>query len=128
CQNAARSMDIVTGRHSHDGQSWTPASHTYENSSAALFITLNGRYDGSSQAQRSVEGHNSIILELLEFGYWATSLIFMSNQQERPSWLRLSVTHFIKHTFDQISPSSFSNFTTIPPTYRHKHDGSSHAP
>ena len=37
---------------------------------AALFITLDGRYDGSSQAQRSVEGLQSKTLELLEFRYW----------------------------------------------------------
>ena len=39
-------------------------------SSAALFITLDGRYDGSSQAQRSVEGLLSKTLNLLEYGYW----------------------------------------------------------
>ena len=39
-------------------------------SSAALFITLDGRYDGLSQAQRSVEGLRSKTLELLEYGYW----------------------------------------------------------
>ena len=30
--------------------SWIPSSHTCAISSAALFITLDGRYDGSSQA------------------------------------------------------------------------------
>ncbi|TMW96487.1 hypothetical protein EJD97_007271, partial [Solanum chilense] len=39
-------------------------------SSAALFITLDGRYDGSSEAQRSVEGRHSKTLELLEYRYW----------------------------------------------------------
>ena len=37
-------------------------------SSADLFITLYGRYDGSSQAQQFIEGLRSITLELLEFG------------------------------------------------------------
>ena len=37
---------------------------------AALFITLDGRYEGSSQAQQSVEGLHSKTHELLEFGYW----------------------------------------------------------
>ena len=41
----------------------------FANSSVALFIILDGRYDGSSQAQWSVEGLRSITLELLEFGY-----------------------------------------------------------
>ena len=31
---------------------------------------LDGRYDGSSQAQRTVEGLRSKTLELLEYGYW----------------------------------------------------------
>ena len=61
-------------------------------SSAALFITLDGRYDGSSLAQWSVEGLRSITLELLEYGYWDTSLIFMTKLQDGPSWLRRSVT------------------------------------
>ena len=58
-----------------------------EITSAALFITLDGRYDGSLQAQRSVKGLISKTLELLEYGYWATSLIFMTNLQDGPSWL-----------------------------------------
>ena len=67
----------------------------FDNSSTDLFITLDGRYDGSSQAQQSIEGLRSITLELLEFGYWTTSLIFMTNQQDEPSWLRRSVTHSV---------------------------------
>ena len=45
-QNAAESMDLATDRRGHDGQSWTPSSHTYEISSVALFITLDSKYDG----------------------------------------------------------------------------------
>ena len=55
-------------RRGHDGPSWTPSSHTYLISSAALFITLDGSYDGLSQVQRSVKGLRSKTLELLELG------------------------------------------------------------
>ena len=48
CQNAAGSTDHATDRRGDDGPSWTPSSHTYAISSAALFITLDGRYDGPS--------------------------------------------------------------------------------
>ena len=39
-------------------------------SAAALFIFLNGKYDGLSLAQRSVEGLRFKTLQLLESGYW----------------------------------------------------------
>ena len=39
-------------------------------SSSSLFITLDGRYDVSSQPQLSVEGLRSTTLNLLELGYW----------------------------------------------------------
>ena len=39
-------------------------------SSAALFITLDVRYDESLRAQRSVEGLRFKTLQLLESGYW----------------------------------------------------------
>ena len=48
CQNAARSTDLATDHHGHDGPSWTPSSHTYAISSTALFITVDGMYDGPS--------------------------------------------------------------------------------
>ena len=85
------STDHAKDHRGHDGPSWTPSSHTCAISSASLFITFDGRYDGSSQAQRSIEGLRSKTLELLEFGYWTTSLIFMMNQQNGPSWLQWSV-------------------------------------
>ena len=47
-QNAAGSTDLATDHCGHDGPSWTPPFHTYAISSAALFITLDGKYDGSS--------------------------------------------------------------------------------
>ena len=36
CQNAVGSTDLATDHHGHDGPSWTPSSHTYAISSAAL--------------------------------------------------------------------------------------------
>ena len=48
CQNAAGSTDLVTDRRGHDGSSWTSSSHTCAISSAALFITLDGKYDRPS--------------------------------------------------------------------------------
>ncbi|TMW85751.1 hypothetical protein EJD97_022576, partial [Solanum chilense] len=91
------------------------------NSSASLFITLDRRYDGSSQAQWSVEGLRSITLELLEFGYWTTSLIITTNQQDGP--MATTVHHaLLNPTLGKTSPSSFSSFTTMPPTDRHRYD------
>ena len=98
CQNAARSTDLVTDRPGHDGPSWTPSSHTCAISSAALFITLNGKYDISSQAQRSVEGLPSKILKLLGYGYWD----YFSKLHDEPA-----------------------GRTVIDTTDRHRHDGPS---
>ena len=67
-QNGAGSTDIATDRRGHDGLSWTPSPYTCAISFAAFFITLDMRYDRSSQAQRSVGGFHFITLELLEFG------------------------------------------------------------
>ena len=69
-KNATGSTDIATDRRGHDGPSWIPSSHTCAISSAAFFITLDGWYDGSSEAQRSVEGLRFKTLKLLEYGYW----------------------------------------------------------
>ena len=99
CQNAVGSTDLAMDHHGHNGPSWIPSSHTCAISSAALFITLDGRYDRSSQAQRFVEGLRSKTRELFEFGYSTTSLIFMTNQQDRPSWLRRSVTYSVTPDF-----------------------------
>ena len=35
-----------------------------------FFITLDGKYNGPSLAQRSVEGLRFKTLQLLEYGYW----------------------------------------------------------
>ncbi|TMW81446.1 hypothetical protein EJD97_009597, partial [Solanum chilense] len=128
CQNAVESTDLATDRHCHDVPSWTQSSHTYAISSAALYIILDGRYDGSSQAQRSVEGIHSIILELLEFGYYD---YFFDLHDELVGWsvMAMMVRHAFRNTtLGQTSPSSFSSFTTSPLTGRHRHDGLSQAP
>ena len=69
-KNAAGSTDLATDHRGHHGPSWITSSHTCAIFSTALFITLDGKYNGSSQAQRFVEGLRSKTLELLEFGYW----------------------------------------------------------
>ena len=88
-QNAAGSTDLATDRRGHDGPSWTPSSHTCAISSAALFITLDVKYDGSSQAQRSVEGLRSKTIELLEFGYCD----YFSDLHDEPAgWIIMATT------------------------------------
>ena len=128
CQNAAGSTDLATDSRGHDERSWTPSSHTCAISSAALFITLDGRYDGSSQAQRSVEGLRSKTLELLEYGYWD----YFSDLHDEPAGrtvMATTVLHaFHNPTLGQTSPSSFSSCTMMPPTDRHEHDGPLQAP
>ena len=127
CQNAAGSTDLTTGRRGHDGPSWTPSSHNFPSSYASLFITLDSRYDGSSQAQRSVEGLRSKTLELLEYGYWD---YFSELHDEPAGWTVMDTTvrhAFCNPTLGQTSPFSFSSCTTLPPTDRHEHDGPSQA-
>ena len=125
CQNAVVSTELTKDRRGHDGPSWTPSSHTYAISSAAPFITLDGKYEGLSQAQRSVEGLRSKTLQLLEYGYWD----YFSELHDLPAGRTVIDTmdrHKLRNpTLGQISPSSFSSCTTLPPTDRHKHDGPS---
>ncbi|TMW92764.1 hypothetical protein EJD97_012593, partial [Solanum chilense] len=105
--------------------SWILSSHTYAISSAALFITLDGRYDGLSEAQWSVEGLRSKTLELLEYGYWD----YFSDLIDEPAgWTVMDtmIHHALcNHRLGQNSPSSFSSCTTLPLTDRHEHDGPS---
>ncbi|TMW80594.1 hypothetical protein EJD97_017942, partial [Solanum chilense] len=97
-------------------------------SSGSLFITLDGRYDGSSQEQRSVEGLHSKNLEFLEYGYWD----YFSELHDEPAGrtvMDATVRHaFHNPTLGQTFPSSFSSCTTPPPTDRHEHNGPSQAP
>ncbi|TMX04710.1 hypothetical protein EJD97_005664, partial [Solanum chilense] len=100
----------------------------FANSSAALFITLDGRYDGPFQARRSVEDLRSITLKLMEFGYWD----YFSDHHDEPAGRTVMdtiVCHALRiPTLCQTSPSSFSSFTTMQPTDRHRSDGPSQAP
>ncbi|TMW80231.1 hypothetical protein EJD97_022453, partial [Solanum chilense] len=89
---------------------------------AAQFITLDGRYDGSSQEQRSVEGLHSKTLELLEYGYWD----YFSELDDEPAG-RTVMDTMVRHAFSnptlgQTSPSSFSSCTMLSPTDCHEHD------
>ncbi|TMX05790.1 hypothetical protein EJD97_023978, partial [Solanum chilense] len=88
-------------------------------SSAALFITLDGRYDGLSQAQRSIEGLRSKALELLEYGYWD----YFSELHDEPTGRTImdtTVFHAFRNpTLGQTSPSFFSSCTTLSPTEGH---------
>ena len=94
CQNAAGLTDLATDRRGHDASSWTPSSNTCAISSAALFIpstesmTDRHRHNGSSRV--SVSKH----LNSWNMGSGATSLIFMTNLQDGPPWLRRSITFF----------------------------------
>ncbi|TMW80315.1 hypothetical protein EJD97_021525, partial [Solanum chilense] len=105
------------------GPSLTPSSHTCAISSAALFIPLEGKYDGQSYAQRSVEGLRSKTLQLLESGYWD----HFSELHDEPAGRTVRATtdrHKLRNpTLGQTSPYSFSSCTTLPPTDRHKQDG-----
>ncbi|TMW80153.1 hypothetical protein EJD97_023506, partial [Solanum chilense] len=126
-QNTVGSTDLATDRRGHDGPSWTPSSHTCALSSAALFITLDGSYDGSSQAQRSVEGLRSKTLKLLEFGY-SDYFSELHDEPSRRTVMATTVRHTLRNpTLGQTSPSSFSSCTATPPTDRHGHDGPSQA-
>ena len=122
CQNAARSTDLATDHRGHDGPQWTPSSHTCAISSASLSITLDGIYDGLSQAQRSVEDLRSKTLKLLEFGYW-DYFFELHDELAGRAVMATTVHHALRNpTIGQNSPSSFSSFTTMPPTGRHKLD------
>ena len=115
-----RIVTVTTDRHGHDRPSWTPSSHTCAISSASLFITLDDKYDGSLQAQRSVEGLRSKTLKLLEYGYRD----YFSDLHDEPvgrTVMATTVRHAFRNpTLGQTSPSSFSSCTTLPPMDRHK--------
>ena len=122
CQNAVRAMELATDHHHHDGPSQIPSSHTCAISSAALFITHEKRYDGLSQAQRSVKGLRSKTVELLEFGY----LDYFTDLRDEPAewtFMATTVRHALRNpTLGQNSSSSFSSCSIMPPTDRHEHD------
>ena len=94
CQNATGSTDLAMDRRGHDGPSWTP-SHTCAISSvvsslpSTASITDCHRHNGPSRVfvQKTFNSWN--------MGTGITSLIFMTNQHDKPSWLRQSVTHSV---------------------------------
>ncbi|TMW81695.1 hypothetical protein EJD97_008313, partial [Solanum chilense] len=107
------------------GPSWTPSSHIYAISSVALFATLDGKYDGPSYAQRSIEGLRSKTLQLLESRYW-DHFFELHDEPAGRTVIDTTDRHKLRNpTLGQTSPSSFSSCTTLPPTDRHKHDGPS---
>ena len=122
CQNAAGSTDHATDRRGFRRPILGAIS------SAAFFIPLDGKCDGPSQARRSVEGLRYKILQLLEFGYWD----HFSDLHDGPAGrtvMAMTDRHKLRNpTLGQTSPSSFSSFSTLPPTDRHKHDGPSSTP
>ena len=92
-----------------------------------FFITLDGKYDGPSQAQRSVEGLRYKTLQLLEYGYWD----YFSELHDEPAGRTVIDTtnrHGLRNpTLGQTYPSSFSSCTMLTLTDRHEHDGPSQA-
>ncbi|TMW99445.1 hypothetical protein EJD97_002535, partial [Solanum chilense] len=128
CKNAVGSTDLATNCRGHAGPSWIRLSHTCAIYCATLFITLDGRYDGSSEDQRSIECLRSKTLELLEFGYWN----YFSDLHDKPAGrtvMATTVRHALRNpTLGKNSPSSISNCTTMPPTDQHEHDKPSQAP
>ncbi|TMX03039.1 hypothetical protein EJD97_018675 [Solanum chilense] len=128
CPNAVGSTDLATDRRGHDGPSWTPSYNTCAISYGAFLITLDGRYDGSSKAQLSVESLRSKTLKLLEFGYW-DYFFELHDEPAGRAVMSMIVLHALRYpTLGQNSPSSFRSFTTMPPTDRHGHDEPSQAP
>ena len=128
CQNTPGSTDLTMSCRGHDGLSWTPSFHTVQIILDALFIILDGRYDGSSQAQRFVEDLRTITLELLEFGYWD----YFSDLHDEPAGRTVMATMvryaLCNPTLGKNFPSSFSSCTTMPPTERGENDEPSQAP
>ena len=85
--------DLRTNRRGHDGPSWTPFSYTMR---FLLMLSLLPSTVGMTDHRR----HNgpSRLFVSKHLNYWNlgtgnTSLIFMTNQQDGPSWLRLTVMH-----------------------------------
>ncbi|TMW87238.1 hypothetical protein EJD97_020237 [Solanum chilense] len=114
-----------------DGLSWSRRAVMdsvvpyFANSSTALFIILDGRYDGSSQAQRSIEGLRSITLELLEFGYW-DYFSDLHDESAGRTVMATTLRHTLRNPHLVRLPHLLS--PTMPPTDRHRHDGPSQAP
>ncbi|TMX05863.1 hypothetical protein EJD97_006909, partial [Solanum chilense] len=115
-QNTAESTDLAMDHRGHNKSSWTPSSHTCVISSAAFFIILDARYDGSSQEQQSVKDLRCKTLQLLEFGYFD----YFSELHEELAGRTVMATRvchsLCNPTLGQTSQSSFSSCTTMPHT------------
>ncbi|TMW98840.1 hypothetical protein EJD97_003416 [Solanum chilense] len=127
CQNAAGSTDLATGRRGHGGPSWTPSSHTLQIlmllSSLPLTAGMTDIHRHNGPRGSSFHNTNS-----LEFRYLDS---FSDHYDEPAGWTVMSTTvrHVLRNpTLCQTSTSSFSSFTTMSPTDRHRHYGPSQAP
>ena len=95
----------------------------FTNPSSAFFSTLDEhvwRSVSSRTIRRVYPFHKT--LTSWNMGTGTTSLIIMTIQQDGTLWLWRSVMSFRNPTLSQTSPSSFSSFTTMLPTGRHKLD------
>ena len=109
CQNTAGSTDLATDRHSHDGPSCTPSSHTCAISSAALLHYPRRQvwwtFIGTT-VRRGPSFQNTLTLGIWVLG----SLLWTSWRTCRTDRHKLR-----NPTLGQTSPSSFSSFSTLPP-------------
>ena len=116
-QNAAGSTDLATDRHGHKRPSWTPSSHTYAISSAALlhyprrqvWQTIIGTTVRRGSSFQNTSTLGIWVLGLLLWTSWRTVIDTTECHKLLNPWL------------GQTSPSSFSSCTTMPPMVRHKH-------
>ena len=85
-------------------------------------------YEGPFQARRSVEGLRSITLRLLRI--WVLGLLSHHHDElAARTVVAMTVCHELHNpTLGQTSPSSFSSFTTMPPTDHNRLDGPSQSP
>ncbi|TMW80464.1 hypothetical protein EJD97_019748, partial [Solanum chilense] len=120
-----RTVMVTTDRHGHDGPSWPPSSHTSAISYAALFIPPT-----ASMTDRHRHNGPSRVFISKYFNSWnlGTGITSLELHDESAGRTVIATTdrHKLRNpTLGQTSPSSFSSFSTLPPTDRHKHDGPS---
>ena len=95
CQNAAGSTDLATDRRGHDGPSWTPSSHIYQ-----FLLLLSSFFSTASMTDCRWHNGPSRVFVSKYFNSWnlvtgITSLNFMTNLQDGPSYPRRTVTSYI---------------------------------
>ena len=95
CQNVAGSTNLATNHRSHDGPSWTHRLILVQFllllSSLPSTAGMTNRHRHNGPSRVSVPKH----LNSWNLGTETTSLIFMTKQQDGPSWLRRSVMHSV---------------------------------